>query len=126
MIMDRPIMRGDHVPTKYNVVAIPYNVPTKDTTLLTVHMYLNVDSLTLSNEFTLTHCPSIFRELPLLLIVVVTRDIDFAEALEDPSSGLTYTALTDYTRNVSDVIARKRESNSSKISVVATCLYIAS
>ena len=34
--------------------------------------------------------------------------------------------LTDYTRNVSDVIARKCEINSSKISVVATCLYTAS
>ena len=36
------------------------------------------------------------------------------------------TFLTDYTRNVSDVIARKREINSSKISVVATYLYTAS
>ena len=34
--------------------------------------------------------------------------------------------LTDYMQNVSDVIARKREITSSKISVVATCLYTVS
>ena len=64
--MGRPITRGGHGPTKYNVVAIPYNVKMKNTTPSTKHMYVNVNSL--MNP--LSHCPSIFSTLPHLLVVV--------------------------------------------------------